>query len=83
MPLTLDMFCRALDAPPGHLPADVVECVVACFEFYVGNVHKPGMTMDKAFGVSGPSGCDPWHVKLAIERRDHVLRELGVAIVPG
>jgi hypothetical protein len=77
MPLTLDQFRRAHDAQPGRLPADVVECVVSCFEFYISNAHKSGMTLEKAFGASGASGCDPWWVKLANERRDRYLCDGG------
>jgi hypothetical protein len=82
MPLTLDQFRRAQGAQSGRLPADVVESVIACFEFYVSNSHKPGMTMERAFGASGGSGCDQWFVKLAFERRDQAIRNLAAAIVP-
>lgn len=80
MPLTLDQFRRAL-ARPGQLPADVAEEVLASFSHWVQNAHR-GVTLEKAMGGSGPSGCDPWHIKLAIERRDQALRELAAVLCP-
>lgn len=79
--LTLDQWRRAEDAP-GHLPPDVAAERDACFEFYVRNAHKPGMTLDKAFGASVASGGDAWFVKTAIERRDKALSELAAVLLP-
>ena len=80
MPLTLDHWRRAQDAPLGRLPADVLECVLSCVELYIRNAQKPGMTLDRAFGVSGASGCDPWFVRTAVARRDDYLRDGGAEI---
>jgi hypothetical protein len=82
MPLTFDHWRRALEAQPGHLPDDVVRLVLECFESYLRGAGK-GVTLDQAFGASGPSGKDPWFVELGRERRDCALGKLGAVLRPG
>ena len=70
MPLTIDQMRRASEA--GDLPADVAAQVLVDFAEYVRG--EGGITLDHAFGLNGPSGCDPWFVKLARERCRTALR---------
>lgn len=78
MPLTLDQLQRASE--PGDLPADVAAQVLVDFAHYAR--RGGAVTLDQAFGVWGPSGCDPWFAKLARNRRDQALRELGDILQP-
>lgn len=82
MPLTLDQFRRAQDAQPGHLPADIVASVVTCFEEYLRGAAA-GVTMDRAFATVGPSGGDPWHLRLSRERRNAAYCDLASVLRPG
>jgi hypothetical protein len=81
MPLTLDDWRRALAAPPGQMPADVVDAVMIAFECYLRNAPD-GMTLNRAFEAAGPSGGDPWYKKLARERLHRALRELAGVVCP-
>src|SRR5579859_7459223 len=82
MPLTLDHWRRVLAAPPGQMPPDVAQAVMSAFEHYVRNADK-GMTLDRAFGAAGPSGGDPWYVKLSRDRRNDAFRELAEMVCNG
>ena len=78
MPLTLEQLRRASEA--GDLPADVAAQVMADFRSYLRGEGR--ITLDQAFGLIGPSGCDPWFVRLARDRRDQAIRALGEALCP-
>lgn len=78
MPLTIDQMRRASEA--GDLPADVAAQVLVDFAEYVRG--EGGITLDQAFGLNGPSGCDPWFVKLARERCRTALRTAADLLCP-
>jgi hypothetical protein len=78
MPLTLDQLRRATE--PGDLPADVAVQVLADFARYVRG--EGAITLDQAFGVCVPSGGDPWFARLARDRRDQAIRDLGEMLQP-
>jgi hypothetical protein len=82
MTLTLDQLRRARRAIEEEegLPADVAAQVLVDFADYTRNEGR--MTLDQAFGLNGPSGCDPWHVRLARERRDQAIGAIGEALCP-
>ena len=73
MPLTLDQIRRTTEA--GELPADAVATALADVTRYV--LGAGAITLDQAFGVRVPSGCDPWFTRLARDRRDKAIRALG------
>jgi hypothetical protein len=76
--LTLDQLRRATE--PGDLPADVAAQVLVDFARYVRG--EGAITLDQAFGVCVPSGCDPWFARLARDRRDQAIRDLGETLQP-
>ena len=78
MPLTLDQIRRTTEA--GELPADAVATVLADVTRYF--VGAGAITLDQAFGLCVPSGGDPWFAKLARDRRDQAIRELGEMLQP-
>jgi hypothetical protein len=78
MPLTVDQLRRATE--PGDLPADVAAQVLADFARYVRG--EGTITLDQAFGVRVPSGGDPWFARLARDRRDQAIRDLGEMLQP-
>lgn len=78
MPLTLDQIRRTTEA--GELPPDAVATVLADVTRYF--VGAGAITLDQAFGVCVPSGGDPWFAKLARDRRDQALRDLGEMLQP-
>jgi hypothetical protein len=78
VPLTLDQLRRATE--PGDLPADVAAQVLVDFERYVRG--EGTITLDQAFGVCVPSGGDPWFARLARDRRDQAIRDLGEMLQP-
>ena len=78
MPLTLDQFRRATE--PGDMPADVAAQVLVDFARYVRG--EGAITLDQAFGVCVPSGGDPWFARLARDRRDQAIRDLGDMLQP-
>ena len=78
MPLTLDQIRRATE--PGDLPADVAAQVLVDFARYVRG--EGTITLDQAFGVCVPSGGDPWFARLARDRRDQAIRDLGEMLQP-
>jgi hypothetical protein len=78
MPLTFDQLKRATES--GDLPADVVAQALVDFARYVRG--EGTITLDQAFGVCVPSGGDPWFAKLARDRRDQALRNLGEMLQP-
>lgn len=78
MPLTLDQIRRTTEA--GELPADAVATVLADVTRYF--VGAGAITLDQALGVCVPSGCDPWFARLARDRRDQAIRDLGDMLQP-
>jgi hypothetical protein len=78
MPLTIDQIRRTTEA--GELPADAVATVLADIKRYI--LAAGAVTLDQAFGVSIPSGGDPWFARLARERRDDALRALAEMLQP-
>src|ERR1700676_3421020 len=78
MPLTLDQIRRTTEA--GDLPADAVATVLADVTRYF--VGAGAITLDQAFGVCVPSGGDPWFARLARDRRDQAIRDLGEMLQP-
>jgi hypothetical protein len=78
MPLTFDQLRRAIE--PGDLPADVAAQVLVDFAQYVRG--EGSVTLDRAFGVCVPSGGDPWFARLARDRRDQAIRDLGEMLQP-
>jgi len=76
--LTLDQLRRATE--PGDLPADVAAQVLADFARYVRGAGA--IRLDEAFGLCVPSGGDPWFTRLARDRRDGAIRELGELLQP-
>jgi hypothetical protein len=78
MPLTLDQIRRTTEA--GELPADAVATVLADVTRYF--VGAGAITLDQAFGVCVPSGGDPWFARLARDRRDQAIRDLGDMLQP-
>jgi hypothetical protein len=78
MPLTFDHLRRATE--PGDLPADVAAQVLVDFARYVRG--EGNITLDQAFGVCVPSGGIPWFARLARDRRDQAIRDLGEMLQP-
>jgi hypothetical protein len=78
MPLTLDQIRRTTEAR--ELPADAVATVLADVTRYV--LGAGTITLDQAFGVCVPSGGDPWFARLARDRRDQAIRDLGEMLQP-
>jgi hypothetical protein len=78
MPLTVDQLKRATE--PGDLPADVAAQVLVDFARYVRG--EGTITLDQAFGLCVPSGGDPWFARLARDRRDQAIRDLGETLQP-
>jgi hypothetical protein len=83
MPLTLDQYRRAHDALPGHLPADIVDQVVALFECYVRNAHKAGVTLDSVFNEAVRRGRESWHATIRRDRRDRAIAAWAMQKMPG
>lgn len=80
MPLTLDHLRRAKAQAAGSLPADVAAQVLEDFAEYIR--REGSITLDRACGLIGPSGCDPWFVVLRLERRDAALRIAAELLCP-